>query len=92
MSENQKTVKAIAILLVGLLCFDIMILEVRYLLENYSAPELSAYRNVFGILPSLLVMLYTGELQFRKKSLALRQWKLAFLRGAIVAVAQLTFY
>jgi len=43
-----------------------MILEVRYLLENYSAPELSAYRNVFGILPSLLVMLYTGELQFQK--------------------------
>ena len=92
MSENQKTLKAIVILLAGLLCFDVMILEVRYLLANYSAPELSAYRNVFGILPSLLVMLYTGELQFQKKSLALRQWKLAFVRGAIVAVAQLTFY
>ena len=80
------------ILLAGLLCFDVMILEVRYLLANYSAPELSAYRNVFGILPSLLVMLYTGELTIQKKSLALRQWKLAFVRGAIVAVAQLTFY
>ena len=62
------------------------------LLTNFSAPELSAYRNVFGIIPRLIVMLYTGELRLQKKTLALRQWKLAFVRGAIFAGAQLTFW
>lgn len=37
-------------------------------------------------------MLYTGELRFQKKTLGLRQWKLAFVRGGIVVGAQLTFY
>ena len=64
----------------------------RYLLANFSALELSAYRNVFGIIPSLIVMFYSGELRFQKKTLALRQWKLTLVRGAIVAGARLTFY
>lgn len=92
MVEWHNTIKAIAIFMIGLLCFDVMMLQVRYLLTDFSAHELSAYRNVFGIIPSLIIMLYIGELRFRKKTLALRQWKLAFVRGGIVAGAQLTFY
>ena len=92
MNARQNTIKAITFLMLGLLCFDVMMLQVRYLLTNFSALELSAYRNVFGIIPSLIVMLYTGELRLQKKTLALRQWKLAFVPGAIVAGAQLTFY
>ena len=87
MVEWHNTIKAIAIFMIGLLCFDVMMLQVRYLQTDFSAHELSAYRNVFGIIPSLIIMLYTGELRFRKKTLSLRQWKLAFVRGGIVAGA-----
>ena len=37
-------------------------------------------------------MLYTGVLRLRKKTLALRQWRLTFVRRAVIARAQLTFY
>ena len=69
MAERQNTIKAITTLMLGLLCSDVMMLQVRYLLTDFSEPELSAYRNVFGIIPSLIIMLHTWELLLRKKRL-----------------------
>lgn len=65
---------------------------IRVLLERYSAQELSAYRNVLGILPSLTMLIYTGELRLKGSSFYIRQWPLAFLRGFAVALAQLCFF
>ena len=65
---------------------------IRFLLTDYSAQELSAYRNVIGIVPSILLLLYTKELRFDGPRLIIKQWKLALLRGFSVAVAQLCYY
>lgn len=64
----------------------------RYLSARYSAQELSVYRNIFGILPSIVLLWYTRELSFRISTYKLVQWKLALARGFFVAVAQLLFY
>ena len=69
-----------------------MALHVRILLSTYSALELSAYRNVIGILPSILVLAVTGKIRLNAQKLVIRQWKLALVRGVIVAAAQLCFY
>ena len=80
------------LLLSAIICFDLMSVLVRFLLDRYSAQELSAYRNVLGIIPSLALLIYTGELRFKGSSLYVEKWPLAFLRGIAVALAQLFFY
>ena len=86
------SVRAIFICLIAYLCFDLMSIHVRYLSARYSAQELSVYRNIFGILPSIVLLWYTRELSFRISTYKLVQWKLALARGFFVAVAQLLFY
>lgn len=84
--------KAVALLLAALICFDIMSLLIRFLSVRYSPPELSAYRNVLGIVPSLALLVWTGELRFRGSNLRIEKWQLAIGRGLAVAMAQLFFY
>ena len=87
-----QSVRAILICLVAYLCFDLMSIHVRYLSARYSAQELSVYRNIFGMLPSIVLLWYTCELSMRPADYKLVQWKLALSRGLVVAIAQLMFY
>lgn len=89
MSTNLR---AILVCLIAYVCFDLMSVHVRFLSATYSPQELSVYRNVLGVVPSLLLLAYTKELSFRLKDYKITRWKLAFGRGLFVAVAQLLFY
>ena len=91
MAERQNTITAIAILMLGLLCFDVMMLQLRYLLTNFSAPELAAYRNVFGIIPSLIVMFYSGELAFKRRHLPFNNGSLPRFQVLLLPVPSLLF-
>ena len=83
---------AVAILLCGIVLLDAMGVLVRLLLARYGAIELSAYRNLIGMVPSLAMLWLAGEFRPRRGRLALRQWRLGLVRGVFVAVAQLLFY
>ena len=93
MSQPERPLLAVILTLTAIVGFDIMGILVRILSERgYSAAELSAYRNVLGIIPSLVVMAWWGELKFTRAALRVTRWKLAMFRGLTVAVAQLCFY
>jgi len=95
MSARQQggtALKAVLFLMLAILCFDAMSVLVRLLLPRYSVQELSAYRNVVGVLPSLVLMIYTRELRLRGTVLRITRWRLALLRGGIVAMAQFLLY
>ena len=85
-------IRAILVCLLAYLCFDLMSVHVRILSVRYSPQELSVYRNVLGLLPSILLLIYTRELSFDIKDYKIKKWKLAFGRGLLVALAQLLFY
>ncbi|MDB2603540.1 DMT family transporter [Planktomarina temperata] len=85
-------IRAILVCLLAYLCFDLMSVHVRILSVRYSPQELSFYRNVLGVLPSILLLIYTRELSFDIKDYKIKKWKLAFGRGLLVALAQLLFY
>ncbi|MEX0285375.1 MAG: DMT family transporter [Paracoccaceae bacterium] len=91
-SDSGQVVRGVLLILGAILCFDTMSIIVRFLLPYYTAPELSAYRNVLGIVPSLALMLWTRELRFRGSKLYIRKWPVAVARGLAVALAQLCFY
>ena len=85
-------IRAILVCLLAYFCFDLMSVHVRILSASYSPQELSVYRNVLGVLPSILLLMYTRELSFNIKDYKIKKWKLAFGRGLLVALAQLLFY
>jgi len=88
----SPTVRAVAILLLGIFLLDIMGAMVKTLLPHFSAQELSAWRNLIGMLPSLLLLTWSGEFRLGRTRLIIRQWPLALLRGVFVTFAQLSFY
>ena len=91
-ASRQPLLRAILVLFLGIVLLDVMGILVKSLLKDYAAQELSAWRNLIGMIPSLIVLAATGELRLSRKSLIIRQWPLALLRGAFVALAQLAFY
>lgn len=92
-AETNRTWLAICITLIALIGFDIMGMLVRVLAaRGYGVAELSAYRNVLGVIPSIIALIWMGEVAFTRKDLAVRRWKLALFRGVTVALAQFSFY
>lgn len=83
---------AIVISIAALVLFDLMGLLIKYLSPSYSAAELSAYRNVFGLIPSILALWMHSGWRRSGRGLRLAQWRLAAARGVAVACAQLMFY
>ncbi|MEP3637565.1 MAG: DMT family transporter [Paracoccaceae bacterium] len=83
---------AIALSLLALTLFDAMGLVIKLLSPRYSAAELTAWRNLFGLIPSLLALWFSSGWQQQGRPIRMRQWKLALSRGMIVVLAQLCFY
>jgi drug/metabolite transporter (DMT)-like permease len=92
MRPTDRTGLAIVLSLVALTLFDAMGLIIKHLSDGYSAAELSAWRNLFGLVPSVIVLWFSKAWRAGGKRLKVRQWKLAFFRGTIVTFAQLSFY
>jgi len=93
MERRPNTVgRAIAISILALLLFDFMGLIVKHLSPRYSAAELSAYRNVFGLIPGIIALWTSAAWHERGRNLLIRQWKLAVMRGVAVTFAQFMFY
>ncbi|WP_245231016.1 DMT family transporter [Parasedimentitalea huanghaiensis] len=83
---------AITLALTAVILFDVMGLIIKHLSLRYGAAELSAYRNFFGIFPSVLALWSSRQWHASGCPLRLRQWKLGLMRGLYVTVAQFLFY
>jgi len=76
----------------ALVLFSLMGAVIKHVGERYSAAELSAYRNVFGLLPAIIALWSTQTWHQAGRPVRIRQWRMAMWRGAVVALAQLLFY
>ena len=92
MRPSDQTGLAIILSLIALSLFDAMGLVIKLLSDRYSAMELSAWRNLFGLIPALIAVYASSAWRAAGRPLKIRQWKLALARGAIVTFAQLFFY
>lgn len=89
---NSTVLKAIAIILFGIAAFDIMGVIVRLLGNNYPILQISVLRNLFGIIPSILILMMGPGLSDLKKINTVFYWKIIIFRGAVVLLAQFCFY
>ncbi|MEE4189008.1 MAG: DMT family transporter [Roseobacter sp.] len=92
MRPTDRTGLAILLSLIALALFDAMGLVIKLLSDRYSPMELSAWRNLFGLIPATLAVLGSRAWHGAGRPLYIRQWRLALLRGLIVTGAQLCFY
>lgn len=83
---------AIGLSLVAIALFDCMGLIIKHLSPSYSAAELSAYRNFFGIIPSVIALWSSRAWHESGRTLRMRQWALGLSRGFFVTFAQFLFY
>ena len=65
---------------------------IRILSATYPAQELAVFRNLFGMIPSAILLFSLSDWHARGRPVRIRQWKLALSRGLFVTFAQLCFY
>lgn len=85
-------VRGAVLLLLAVFLFDVMGAIIKHLGRTYPAPELSMFRNLFGLVPSLIVLFAAKDWHSAGRPVVIRQWKLGLLRGASIAFAQFCFY
>ena len=88
----NRTTLAIVYSLMAIVLFDAMGLIIKHLSVNYGAAELSAYRNLIGLIPAGLVLWSSSDWHRKGRILRVRQWRLALMRGVILTFAQFSFY
>lgn len=88
----SKVTFAIILFLLAILLFDLMGLIIKRLSSDYRAAELSAYRNIFGLVPSVLALWTSSAWRARGRPVIIRQTPLAIARGLLATGAQLLYY
>lgn len=83
---------AILTVLTGILLLDVMGAFIRVLSDTYPAEQLSAMRNFFGLIPTMVLLWTYSDWHAGGRPLIIRQWRLALMRGAFVIGAQIGFY
>jgi len=84
--------RAVAYVLLAILLFDFQGVIIKFLGDRYPVQQLAGFRNVFGLIPSIIVLLLSSEWHARGRLLKIRQWRLGLLRGLFIAMAQYCFY
>lgn len=92
MTRPTPFILPIAIVLLGILLLDIMAVFIRILAETYPPQELAVFRNIFGMVPSIILLFGTAAWHQAGRPLRIRQWRLALMRGVFVTGAQFCFY
>jgi drug/metabolite transporter (DMT)-like permease len=85
-------VRAVCFVLVAILLFDMQGVIIKFLGDRYPVQQLAAFRNLFGLIPSILVLTLSREWHSRGRLLKIRQWRLGLLRGLFISIAQFCFY
>ncbi|MEM1162127.1 MAG: DMT family transporter [Pseudomonadota bacterium] len=88
----KRIAQAIGIILSGIFLLDLMGVFIRMLSDTYPASELAVFRNMFGLVPGIIVLLLSADWHARGRKIGMRQWKLGFARGLFVTFAQFCYY
>ncbi len=79
--DIKKTYLAIATMLMAILCVDLYMVVIKFLGNEYTVIQLAVFRNVAGIIPLFILILFTKEYLSVFKNLNKKFIYLSFLRG-----------
>ena len=84
--------RAVAIILFGIVAFDMMAVTVRMLGDEYPILQISVLRNMFGIIPAFLLLITGPGLSSLRRILNNLHMKIIMIRSIAVLVAQFSYY
>ncbi len=84
--------RAVFYILIAIFLFDIQSVIIKFLGDRYPVQEIASFRNIFGLIPSMLVLFLSRAWHTGGKQLRIRQWRLGLIRGLFVSVAQFCFF
>ena len=67
-------------------------IAIKYLRNDYPAAVLSVYRNLFGIIPCMLILFLSSKWHAGGRKIIIKEWRLGLLRGVFVCFAQICLY
>ena len=80
-TDLKKTYLAIVTMLLAILCVDMYMVVIKFLGNDYTVIKLAVFRNIAGIIPLFLLILFTKEYISVFKDLNSKFIILSFLRG-----------
>lgn len=84
--------KAVVALTLAIFLFDVQGAIIKYMGDVYPVQQLALFRNLFGLIPSLLVLYFSSDWHSNGRPIIINRWRLGLLRGLFIAIAQLCFY
>jgi len=83
---------AVPTIILAIFLFDVQGAFIKHMGKHYSLEQITLFRNVFGLFPHLIVLLFFSKVPLRQQTWRLRRWKLGFGRGLMLIGAQVCFY
>jgi drug/metabolite transporter (DMT)-like permease len=90
--QQGRLITAVSTLIAAIFLFDVQGAMIKHMGEQYPIEQVVIFRNLFGIFPNLLVLLYAVGWKPGRATWRLHRWKLAVGRGLILICAQMSFY
>lgn len=65
---------------------------IKHMGKRYPIEQIALFRNIFGVLPNLLVLYFFSQWRSKGGTWKLHRWKLGLGRGIMLICAQMCFY
>ena len=92
MAQPSKILIPVIYILTGIFLLDLMAVMIRMLSDSYPLMQLAAFRNLFGLVPSMILLASSADWHAKGRTMTMRQWPLGMFRGVLVTGAQICFY
>lgn len=83
---------AMCIMITAVFLFDVQGAFVKHLTQQYPVSQVMVFRNLFGLLPGIILLYLSSEWKAQGRPFVLKKWRLAIARGGLLVLAQISFY
>lgn len=84
--------KAVFLILLAIFLFDVQAAIIKHMGDRYAVQQLASFRNIFGLIPSMLILSLSRNWHENGRIVVIRQWRFGLFRGLFIAGAQYCFY
>ncbi len=90
--QHHRFATAVFAIIAAIFLFDVQGAIIKHLADRYTVVQIAFFRNLLGMLPSLLALYLTVQWRSSGRSFRLEKWRLGTIRGLLLVAAQLCFY
>lgn len=83
---------ALVIIISAVFLFDVQGAIIKHLGQRYPVSQIMVFRNLFGLIPGILVLYLSVDWKAQGRPLVIDKWPLAWGRGVMLVSAQVCFY